>query len=72
MLRWGSGAVREPEVGSSQAEFNDGELGQTTHRPLPIPLAHGPDRPEGAQGKLRYLPKADSHGPFDFVQKTKC
>ena len=38
----GAGAEREPEVGSNQAEFNDGELGQTVHRPLPIPLAHGP------------------------------
>lgn len=29
-------------LGSNQAEFNDGELGQTTHRPLPNPLTHGP------------------------------
>lgn len=36
-----AGAVREAEVGSNQAEFNDGELGQTIHGPLPIPLARG-------------------------------
>ena len=35
-------------LGSNQAEFNDGELGQTVHRPLPIPLAHGPEKPEAA------------------------
>lgn len=34
--------MREAEVGSNQAEFNDGKLGQTIQRPLPIPLAHGP------------------------------
>lgn len=42
------GSEREPEVGSNQAEFNDEELGQTVHRPLPIPLAHGPEMPEAA------------------------
>lgn len=65
-------AVREPEVGSSQAVFNDGELGQTLHRPLPIPLAHGSRKSEATQGELWFLPKAGSHGPLDFVQNTKC
>lgn len=37
-----AGAEREPEVSSNQAEFNDRKLGQTIHRPLPIPLGPWP------------------------------
>lgn len=48
--------MREPEVGSSQAEFNDGELGQTIHRPA-HPLAHGPKKPEAAQGEAVVPPQ---------------
>lgn len=48
--RGSRGSEREPEVGSNQAEFNDGELGQTKHRPLPIPLAFGPWPQEARSG----------------------
>lgn len=57
MMGKGEGSEREPEVGSNQAEFNDGELGQTIHRPLPIPLAHGPKKPEAAPGEAVVPPQ---------------
>lgn len=64
----GAGAEREPEVGSNQAEFNDGELGQTVHRPLPIPLAHGPEKPEAAWRELWFLPRQVAMVPWTLCK----
>lgn len=64
----GAGAEREPEVGSNQAEFNDGKLGQTIHRPLPIPLAHGPEEPEAAGGSCVFSPRQIAMVPWTLCK----
>lgn len=62
------GSEREPQVGGSQAEFNDGEL-LRPFRPLPTLCPWpGPGTPEATHRELQFLSKAGSHGPLDFVQ----
>lgn len=74
--QWHTGLTlseREPEVGSSQAEFNDGELVRPFTDLCP-PLAHGLALKSQRQPMEEHwlLPKASSPGPLDFVQNTKC
>lgn len=63
-----AGAEREPDVGSNQAEFNEGKVGQTIHRPLPIPLAHGPEEPEAAGGNYGSYPRQVTMVPWTLCK----
>lgn len=63
-----AGAEREPEVGSNQAEFNEGKVGRTIHRPLPIPLAHGPEEPEAAGGNYGSSPRQVTMVPWTLCK----